>query len=88
MCSRREWFSDLKPFSRMVAYASKDDNVTITEKSTVFGTLKGREIILKDILFVPNLNGELISAKNIKIAGCSVIFKDSKAVVRKGQDCL
>lgn len=38
------------------------------------------------VLYVPELNGELISVKILQKAGYSVIFRNDVAVVEKGTD--
>ncbi|GBM64842.1 Copia protein [Araneus ventricosus] len=41
----------------------------------------GQEIVLTNILFILELNGNLISVKQIQKAGYYVLFKDNKAIV-------
>lgn len=49
----------------------------------VWGKLKfGREIDLKDVGYVPDLNGELISVKQIQKSGHIVVFEDHKVFVK------
>ncbi|KFM77017.1 Copia protein, partial [Stegodyphus mimosarum] len=81
MCNKGERFEEIKPFSGTVACASKNDVLKVEGIGTVSGTLNGKEILLKDVLYVPELNGQLISVKNIQKAGYSVIFKNDVAVI-------
>lgn len=87
MCRRGEWFDDIKSFSGSVACASKSDTLKIEGIGTVSGTLRGKKITLTDVFYVPDLNGELILDKNIQKAGYSVVFKNDKAIVEKGNEC-
>ncbi|GBN05324.1 hypothetical protein AVEN_116039-1 [Araneus ventricosus] len=85
MCNKGEWFEEIKQFSGTVACAPK--NVLKVEGiGTVPGTLNGRKVILTDVLYVPELNGQLISVKNIQKTGYSVIFKNDVAFIEKSRE--
>ncbi|GBM12356.1 hypothetical protein AVEN_142983-1 [Araneus ventricosus] len=86
MCNKGEWFEEIKPFSGTVACASKKDVLKVEGIGTVPGTLNGRKIILTNVLYVPELNGHLISVKNIQKTGYSVIFKNNVAVIEKSSE--
>ncbi|GBL79610.1 Copia protein [Araneus ventricosus] len=86
MCSQSEWFEELKPSSRTVSCAAKSSLLEVVSTGVIRGRLKnGQEIVLTNVLFIPELNGNLISVKQIQKAGYSVLFKDNKAIV-KGKD--
>ncbi|GBM84849.1 Retrovirus-related Pol polyprotein from transposon TNT 1-94 [Araneus ventricosus] len=83
MCSQREWFEELKPSSRTVSCAAKSSLLEVAGTGVFRGWLKnGQEIVLTNVLFIPALNGNLISVKQIQKAGYSVLFKDNKAIVK------
>ncbi|GBN45926.1 Copia protein, partial [Araneus ventricosus] len=83
MCSQREWFEELKPSSGTVSCAAKSSLLEFAGTGVMRGRLKnGQEIVLKNVLFIPKLNGNLISVKQIQKAGYSVLFKDNKAIVK------
>ncbi|GBM33837.1 Copia protein, partial [Araneus ventricosus] len=83
MCSQRECFEELKPTSGTVSCAAKSSLLEVAGKSVIRGRLKnGQEIVLTNVLFIPELNGNLISVKQIQKAGYSVLFKDNKAIVK------
>ncbi|GBN66968.1 Copia protein [Araneus ventricosus] len=83
MCSQREWFEELKPSSGTVSCAAKSSLLEVTGTGVIRGRLKnGQEIVLTNVLFIPELNGNLISVKQIQNAGYSVLFKDNKAIVK------
>lgn len=85
MCSQRNWFEELKPSSGTVSCADKSSQLEVSGIGTVRGTLENKqEIILKDVLYIPELNGNLMSVKQIQNAGFSVTFKNDEAVVKKG----
>ncbi|GBL74760.1 Copia protein, partial [Araneus ventricosus] len=78
MCSQREWFEELKPSSRTVSCAAKSSLLEVAGTGVIRGRLKnGQEIVLTNVLFIPELNGNLISVKQIQKAGYSVLFKDN-----------
>ncbi|GBM04746.1 Copia protein [Araneus ventricosus] len=86
MCSQREWFEELKPFSGTVSCATKSSLLEVAVIGVIRGRLKnGQEIVLTNVLFIPELHGNLISVKQIQKAGYSVLFKGNKVIV-KGQD--
>ena len=86
MCNRGDWFEEIKPFSGTIECASKNDVLKIQGIGTVPGILSGRKIILTDVLYVPDLNGQLISVKNIQKTGYSVIFKNDVAIIEKSSE--
>ncbi|GBN29685.1 Copia protein [Araneus ventricosus] len=82
MCSQRKWFEDLKPSSG-TACAAKSRLLEVAGIGVIRGRLKnGQEIVLKNVLFIQELNGNLISVKQIQKVGYSVLFKDNKAIVK------
>ncbi|GBM10656.1 Copia protein [Araneus ventricosus] len=88
MCSQREWFEELKPSSGTVSCAAKSSLLEVVGTGVIRGRLKnGQEIVLTNVLFISELSGNLISAKQIQKAGYSVLFKGNKAIVKgKKQD--
>ncbi|GBM30067.1 Copia protein [Araneus ventricosus] len=86
MCNKGEWFEEIKPFSGTVACASKNDVLKVEGIGTVPGTLNSRKIILTYVLYVPELNGQFISVKNIQKTGYSVIFKNDVAFIEKSRE--
>ncbi|GBN79553.1 Copia protein [Araneus ventricosus] len=83
MCSQREWFEELKPSSGAVSCAAKSSLLEVAGTGVIRGRLKnGQEIVLKNVLFIPELNGNLISVEQIQKAGYSVLFKDNKTIVK------
>ena len=86
MCSQKKLFDDLKSFFGSVVCASKSDILKIEGIGRISEVLNGKKIILTGVLCVPDLNGELISMKNIQKAGYSIIFKDDKGIVQKGKE--
>ncbi|GBL73934.1 Retrovirus-related Pol polyprotein from transposon TNT 1-94 [Araneus ventricosus] len=83
MCSQREWFEELKPSSGTVSCAAKSSLLEVAGTGEIRGRLKnGQEIVLTNVLFIPELNGNLIAVKQIQKAGYSVLFKDNKAIVK------
>ncbi|GBL61133.1 hypothetical protein AVEN_212555-1 [Araneus ventricosus] len=83
MCSQREWFEELKPSSGTVSCAAKSSLLEVAGTGVIRGRLKnGQEIVLTNVLFIPELNGNLISVKQIQKAGYSILFKDNKAIVK------
>ncbi|GBL72612.1 hypothetical protein AVEN_127873-1 [Araneus ventricosus] len=83
MCSLREWFEELKSYSRTVSCAAKSNFLEVVGIGVIRGRLKnGQEIVLTNVLFIPEHNGNPISVKTIKKAGYSVLFKDNKAIVK------
>ncbi|GBN66128.1 Copia protein [Araneus ventricosus] len=83
MCSQREWFEELKPSSGTVSCAAKSSPLEVAGTGVIRGRLKnGQEFVLKNVLFIPELNGNLISVKQIQKAGYSVLFRDNKAIVK------
>ena len=83
MCSKPEWFDDLQPFSGNVKCASRKDVLKIEGIGSICGTLNDKKITLSEVLYVPELNGELISVKDIQTKGYTVIFENGVAVVEK-----
>ena len=75
MCSQSKWFDDLKSFFGSVACASKNDTLKIEGIGRISGVLNGKKIILTYVLYVPDLNREVISVKNIQRAGYSIILR-------------
>ncbi|GBO02299.1 hypothetical protein AVEN_21646-1 [Araneus ventricosus] len=86
MCNKGEWFEEIKPLSGTVACASKNDVLKVEGIGTVPGTLNGRKAILTYVLYVPELNIQLISIKNIQKTGYSVIFKNDVAFIDKSRE--
>ncbi|GBN23544.1 Copia protein [Araneus ventricosus] len=83
MCSQREWFEELKPSSGTVSCAAKSSLLEVAGTGVIRSRLKnGQEIVLTNVLFIPELNGNLISVKQIQKAGYSELFKDNKAIVK------
>ncbi|GBO14042.1 Copia protein [Araneus ventricosus] len=83
MCSQREWSEELKPSSGTVSCAAKSSLLEVAGTGVIRGRLKnGQEIVLTNVLFIPKLNGNLISVKQIQKIGYSVHFKDNKAIVK------
>ncbi|GBO45116.1 Copia protein [Araneus ventricosus] len=83
MCSQREWFEELKPSSGTVSCAAKSSLLEVAGTGALRGRLKnGQEIVLINVLFIPELNVNLISVKQIQKAGYSVLFKDNKVIVK------
>ncbi|GBN90595.1 Copia protein, partial [Araneus ventricosus] len=83
MCSQREWFEELKPSSGTASCADKSSRLEGAGTGVIRGRLKnGQKIVLTNVLFIPELNGNLISVKQIQKAGYSVLFKDNKAIVK------
>ncbi|KAG8176614.1 hypothetical protein JTE90_028596 [Oedothorax gibbosus] len=79
MCSRKDWFSNFQDHTGTVQCASKTAALKVTGMGDIKGeTSKGLKIILKEVLFVPNISGQLISVKSIEHAGFSVMFKNEK----------
>ncbi|GBN36694.1 hypothetical protein AVEN_51279-1 [Araneus ventricosus] len=84
ICSQREWFEELKPSPGTVSCAAKSSFLEVTGKGLTRGRLKNiQEIVLTNVLFIPGLNGNLISVKQIQKAEYSVLFKDNKAIVKR-----
>lgn len=87
MSSYREWFSNFRPHSGSVRCASKTDVLKVVGKGDIEGeTSSGLKIILKDVLLVPEINGQLVSVKSIESAGFTVTFKDEKVFVRSEKE--
>ncbi|GBM94720.1 Copia protein [Araneus ventricosus] len=83
MCSQREWFEELKPSSGTVSCAAKSSLLEVAGIGVIRGRLKnGHEIVLTNILFIPEFKGNLIAIKQIQKGGYSVLFKDNKAIVK------
>ncbi|GBO12973.1 Copia protein [Araneus ventricosus] len=83
MCSQRERSEELKPSFGTVSCAAKSSLLEVAGTGVIRGRLKnGQEIVLTNVLFIPKLNGNLISVKQIQKAGYSVHFKDNKAIVK------
>ncbi|GBN60129.1 Copia protein, partial [Araneus ventricosus] len=83
MCSQREWFEELKPSSGTVSCAAKSRLLEVAGIGVIRGRLKnGQEIVLTNVLFIPELNDNLIAVKQIQKAGYSLLFKDNKAIVK------
>ncbi|GBN11112.1 hypothetical protein AVEN_248399-1 [Araneus ventricosus] len=83
MCSQREWFEELKPSSGTVFCSAKSSLLKVADIGLIHGRLKnGQEIVLTNVLFIPELNVNLISVKQIQKAGYSVLFKGNKAIVK------
>ncbi|GBN69585.1 Retrovirus-related Pol polyprotein from transposon TNT 1-94 [Araneus ventricosus] len=83
MCSQREWFEELKPSSGTVSCAAKSSLLEVAGTGVIRGRLKkGQEIVLKNVLFIPELNDNLISVKQIQKAGYSVLFNYNKSIVK------
>ncbi|GBM14327.1 Copia protein [Araneus ventricosus] len=69
MCSQHEWFEELKPSSGTVSCVAKSRLLENAGIGVIRGRLKnGQEIVLKNVLFIPELNGNLISVKQIHIS--------------------
>ncbi|GBM53482.1 Copia protein [Araneus ventricosus] len=83
ICSQREWFEELKSSSGTVPCTVKSSLLEVAGIGVIHGRLKnGQEIVLKNVLFIPKLNDNLISVNQIQKAGSSVLFKDNKAIVK------
>ncbi|GBN33457.1 hypothetical protein AVEN_150741-1 [Araneus ventricosus] len=68
---------------RFIVDSAKSSLQEVAGTGVICGRLKnGQEIVLTNILFIPELNGNLISVKQIQTAGYSVLFKDNKAIVK------
>lgn len=80
MCSKQEWFKEMRPHRRTVTCASKVEVLEVKGIGKIVGMLNGREITLTEVLYISELNGQLISVKNIQKAGYSVIFTNNVAI--------
>ena len=58
------------------------------DSNSIGDVLLGQNVILKDVLYAPNVNRNLISVSKMDNAGLRVVFFDSKAVVFKGDDVI
>ncbi|GBM54665.1 Copia protein [Araneus ventricosus] len=77
------YLTQLKPSSGTVSCASKSSLLEVAGTDVIRGRLKnGQEIVLTNVLFISELNGNLISIKQIQKVGYSVLFKDNKAIVK------
>lgn len=84
MCSRKEWFTSLKPSTGKIKCASKAAMLDVEGTGNIHGKISDNiSIILKDVLYVPNLNAQLISVKNIESADFCVIFKNEEVFLEK-----
>lgn len=82
MSSHREWFASINPKTGTVKCASKSALLKIEGIGDICGkTVNGVQITLKDVLYVPELNGQLISVKNIEAAGLGVIFRNETVYI-------
>ncbi|GBO22091.1 hypothetical protein AVEN_185367-1 [Araneus ventricosus] len=62
MCSRKEWFSSLEPASGIIKCASKSVVLQVEGIGIIRGEISNNvNLNLKDVLYVPNLNGQLLS---------------------------
>ncbi|GBN10799.1 hypothetical protein AVEN_239875-1 [Araneus ventricosus] len=83
MCSQREWFEELKPSSGSISCAAKSSLLEVGVIGLIRGRLNNKqEIVLTNVWFIPELNSNLISVKQIQKAGYSVLFKNNKAIVK------
>ncbi|GBN49433.1 hypothetical protein AVEN_24306-1 [Araneus ventricosus] len=84
LCSRKQWFSSLEPASGIIKYASKSAVIEIEGIGIIRGEISNNDHLnLKDVLYVPNLNGQFVSVKKIEAAGFYVIFKIEEAFFLK-----
>ncbi|GBN76962.1 Retrovirus-related Pol polyprotein from transposon TNT 1-94 [Araneus ventricosus] len=89
MCSRKEWFSSLEPASGIIKCASKSAVLQVEGIGIIRGEISNNvNLNLKDVLYVPNLNGQLLSVQKIEAAGFCVIFKKEEVFLEKENKCL
>lgn len=88
MCSNEKYFTSLKPSSGSIKCASKSAILEIKGVGNIIGkTSNGTEITLNEVLYVPELNGQLISVRKIESANYAVVFKNEKVFLEKGRNC-
>ena len=86
MCSNEKYFKSIVPASGTIKCASKFSTLEIKGVGNIVGKLSnGMEITLLDVLYVPDLNGQLISVRKIENSNYSVIFKNEKVFIEKGR---
>lgn len=84
MCSRKEWFTSLRPATGTIKCASKETMLNVEGIGNIAGKISDTiRITLKDVLYVPSLNSQLISVKNIESADFNIIFKKGKVFIEK-----
>lgn len=84
MCSIEKYFKSIVPSSGTVKCASKSTTLEIKGVGNIVGKISdGTEITLKDVLYVPDLNGQLISVRKIESANYAVIFQNEKVFIEK-----
>ncbi|GBM95326.1 Copia protein [Araneus ventricosus] len=89
MCSRKEWFSSLEPASGIIKCASKSAVLQVEGIVIIRGEISNNvNLNLKDVLYVPNLNGQLLSVQKIEAAVFCVIFKKEEVFLEKENKCL
>ncbi|GBN72557.1 Copia protein [Araneus ventricosus] len=84
MCSRKELSSSLEPSSGIIKCASKSAVLQVEGIEIIRGEISNKaNLNLKDMLYVPNLNGQLLQMQKIEAAGFCVIFKKEEVFLEK-----
>ncbi len=81
MCSNRSWFTQFSPLSPPIEVALGDNSII---PATGMGRVHMRmqannqwnEVILQDVLFMPDLHGNLLSVTQLTAQGGEIRFKD------------
>src|SRR5216684_7481358 len=81
MCSNRSWFSQYAPLSPPIDVALSDSSIIhaigIGRVHThMHAAGKWNDVVLQDILFVPDLHGNLLSVAQLTSQGIEIRFKD------------
>ena len=83
MSSERKWFSSFKTSTGTIQCASRSTCMQVKGVGEICGkTSTDVDITLKNVLYVPDLSGQLISVKCIESAGYSVNFKSGKVFIK------
>src|SRR5713226_5475972 len=93
MCSRREWFSSFSPLSKPTSVVLGDNgNIPATGVGRIKVKLcthtKECTFILQDVLYVPDLHGNLLSVGQLAKNGAQVNFLDNICTLRNRQGAI
>ncbi|HEY0433295.1 MAG TPA: reverse transcriptase domain-containing protein [Chitinophagaceae bacterium] len=88
LTSRREWFTEYKPLETpKYIYLADSRSIKAEGVGTVKLTLKNgkkEEVYFKEVLYVPELHGNLFSVTKAVSRGCRVLFEKHRCVIKKG----
>ena len=77
----KEWLLDYKTISNKSIFIANGDELSIRGIGNIPIYIDNKEILIKDVNYIPELKSTLISSKELTKKGWSILFEDSKAII-------